>query len=349
MTQSSSAAQATIHPASGIRYRPAADDSVLPGHLLQHGHGALAYSLVADPAVEGFVTPYGTVLYGKVDTPLGERTLVAGDPLASPAAMPHAIRAFLRRHPRAGFWQISRSTANVLERLGFAVAHLGVEMRVPLTRWSPSGRDQQNLRTALNRARREGLQVVEGRCDDLGVHALMRLSAEWKKTKTLRNRELAFFARPVVYADEPGVRKFFAVRDGEPRAMVVFDPVYRERTCIGYVANILRQDPRESPGLCDAVILHAATVFKREGKEQLNLGMLPFCPPAEGDDSPRGSFASRLIVDANWRALNFLFNNQGIAFHKRRWRGEEVNVYYAGRRFAAVHDFLGAAKVTGLL
>jgi phosphatidylglycerol lysyltransferase len=347
MTESGATQLVTLPPQSGVR--TTADPGALPGDLLRYGYGALAYSCVADPSVESFQTPYGTVLYGKIDTPFGERTLVAGDPLAAPGALPHAIRAFLRRHPGASFFQVTRPVAEVVRRFGYRVTHLGLEMRVPLRMWSPSGRDQQNLRTALNRARREGLEVIEARSDDFGAHALMRLSAAWKKTKTLRNRELAFFARPAVYADEPAVRKFFAVRGGEPRAFVAFDPLFRDGRAFGYAANILRQDPREAPGLCDAVILHAARQFKSEGLEQLNLGMLPFCPPPAGHDSPRGPLVSRLIVDTNWKLLNHLFNHRGIAFHKRRWRGEEEPVYYAGKPFAAVKDFLGAARITGLL
>ena len=347
MTQPSATEPLTLPPSSGVRCTT--DPGALPRDLLRHGHGALAYSRVADPEVLAFESPYGTVLYGKVDTPFGERTLVAGDPLAAPGALPHAIRAFLRRHRGASFFQITRPTADALRRFGYRATHLGLEMRVPLRIWSASGRDQQNLRTALNRARREGLEIIEGRCEDFGAHALMRLSAAWKKTKTLQSRDLAFFARPAVYADEPAVRKFFAVRGGEARAFVAFDPLFRDGRAFGYAANILRQDPREAPGLCDAVILYAAQQFKREGLEQLNLGMLPFCPPPPGDDSPRGPLLSRLIVDTNWKLLNHLFNHRGIAFHKRRWRGEEVPVYYAGKPLTAVKDFLGAAKITGLL
>jgi lysylphosphatidylglycerol synthetase-like protein (DUF2156 family) len=347
MTQARGIELVTSPPSSGVR--TTADPGALPVHLLRHGHGALAYSSVADPSVQSFESPYGTVLYGKIATPFGERTLVAGDPLAAPGALPHAIREFLRRHPGASFFQVTRPTADALRRFGYRKAHLGLEMRIPLRAWSASGRDQQNLRTALNRAHREGLEIMEARCEDFGAHALMRLSAAWMKTKTLRSRDLAFFARPAVYADEPAVRKFFAVRSGEPRAFVAFDPLFRDGRAFGYVANILRQDPREAPGLCDAVILHAAVQFKKEGLEQLNLGMLPFCPAPPGDDSARGPLLSRLIVETNWKLLNHLFNHRGIAFHKRRWRGEEVPVYYAGKPFAAVGDFVGAARITGLL
>lgn len=321
--------------------------SELPSDLLRHGRTSLAYSLVADPVVQGFSCPYGTILYGTVATPFGMRTVVAGDPLCAPRALPHVLRAFLKARSGVGFWQINRATADALRVLGYRTTHFAMEMSVPLHAWSLSGRDQQNLRTAANRARRDGLSIVEARCEDFSPHALLRLSAQWKTTKTLRERDLSFFARPVVYAAEPAVRKLFALRDGQPKALVVFDPLFEDGKVFGYVANILRQDPTEFPGLCDAVIVEAALMFQREGLRELNLGMLPFCPPNDGD--AHGTLPARILMDLNWKRLNFLFNYRGIAFHKRRWRGVETPLYYAGKWLAAGPDFYAAARITGVL
>jgi lysylphosphatidylglycerol synthetase-like protein (DUF2156 family) len=276
---------------------------------------------------------------------------VAGDPLCAPIALSQVLRAFLRVHSGVGFWQISRRTGDALKPFGYRTTHFAMEMSVPLSAWSLSGRDQQNLRTAANRARREGLAIVEARCEDFSPHGLMRLSAQWKTTKTLHQRDLAFFARPVVHAHEPSVRKFFALRDGVPKAMVVFDPMFDAGNVYGYVANILRQDPTEFPGLCDAVIVEAAHIFQREGVHELNLGMLPFCPPrtGEGGGAIEGTLPARLLMNLNWTHLGFLFNYEGIAFHKRRWRGVETPLYYAGKWLAAGPDFYAAARITGVL
>jgi lysylphosphatidylglycerol synthetase-like protein (DUF2156 family) len=321
----------------------------LPHDLLEHGRTAMAYSWVADPSVQAYTGATGTVLYGQVLTPFGVRTLVCGDPLCAPGAMRELLASFVRVHGHAGFFQISAGTVDALQGLGYQSTHLAVETSVPLETWTIRGRDQQNLRTARNRALREGVLILEGRCEDFGAQKLRELSRKWMRQKTLRHRELSFFARPAVYRSEPGVRKFFALQRGEPKAFVVFDPMFEAGKPFGYVANILRQDPGATPGLCDAVIVQAAQRFADEGLRQLHLGMSPFCPPRDLQTLVPGHFTSRMIVDINWKLLNPLFNYRGIAFHKRRWRANETPVFYAGKPGAAVPDFFAAARATGLL
>ena len=319
----------------------------LPRDLRAHGRSNLAYSLVADPCVHGFTSARGTVLHGRIRTLFGKRTIVAGDPLCAPHDLRPLLERFLSEHPDAGFFQIGAATAETLTALGHRVSDFGVETRVPLQRWTPSGRRKQNLRTALNRARRDGIEIVERSCEDVGVGRLRTLSRAWMETKTLTRREISFFARPIVYGDEPGVRKLFAMQRGQVKALVFFDPLYRDGRVYGHAANILRQDPHATPGLCDAILLHAALLFQREGLELLDLGMSPFRPRAAEPDAPRG--AADGIVMANWRLLNGLFNYRGIAFHKARWQGEERPVFYAGAPRQAIADFHAAARLTGVL
>ena len=132
------------------------------------------------------------------------------------------------------------------------------------------------------------------------------------------------------------------VHDGCPVACLGGAP-------FGYVAMTLRQDPAHTPGLCDAVMLHAAQQFKREGLRELSLGMSPFCPPRERAELASQALRAKLMVELNWKLLNGLFNYQGIAAHKRRWRGVERPVYYAGSPHDAVGDFFAAARLTGIL
>ncbi|MDH5671070.1 MAG: phosphatidylglycerol lysyltransferase domain-containing protein [Myxococcales bacterium] len=327
--------------------QPPGSTDALPRDLRQHGLSNLAYSLVADPSVQGFRGAQGTVLYGRIRTLFGLRTVAIGDPLCAPSDRTALLERFLCAEPGAAFFQIGAATARALRRLGHRIAHFGVETRLPLQRWSASGRRKQNLRTALNRARREGIEIVERRCEEVGVERLERLSRAWMARKTLTRREIAFFARPIVYADEPGVRKFFALQGGQVRALVFFDPLHRDGQLHGYAANILRQDPAATPGLCDAIVLHAAQLFRSEGLERLDLGMSPFRPARAEPGAPRS--AADAIVQANWKLLNGLFNHRGIAFHKARWGGEERQVFYAGKPRQAVADFQAAARLTGLL
>jgi lysylphosphatidylglycerol synthetase-like protein (DUF2156 family) len=323
--------------------------SQLPRDLLQHGRTCLAYGMVGDPAVQAFTCDAGSVLFGQVWTPVGKRTIVASDPLCAPRALPALLRAFLERYPNAAFFQITEPTTDALQAFGYERTHLALESTLQLRTWSKAGTRQQCMRTAANRALREGHQIMEASCSDLDPRRLAQLSAAWMQTKRLRHREISFFSRPFSGDDEPAVRKFFALRDGVPTAFVVFDPMFEAGEVFGYVAMTLRQDPAATPGLCDAIILHAATTFKSEGLRELHLGMSPFCPPRQPRLRYDEPAVSTLLVGANWHLLNVLFNHQGIAGHKQRWNAVETPVYYAGRKHRAFFDFFAAARITGLL
>jgi lysylphosphatidylglycerol synthetase-like protein (DUF2156 family) len=285
----------------------------------------------------------------------GKRTLICGDPLCAPQATPALLRALLAAHPHTGFFQVSEATTEPLRALGYVATQLGIETVVELADWSLRGRKRQNLRSAYNLARRDGLELVEGSCAEMGAERMMRISRDWMRGKTIRRHEIAFFARPIVFEDEPGVRKFFALRDGVPVGYVYLDPMYDDGRLFGYAANILRHDATAPSGLCDALLVQAALTLKAEGCRELHLGMSPFFRPPRQGAAPAArsawykTAAADAIVDANWRLLNGLFHYRGIAFHKRRWRASERPVYYAGRPLDAVFDFYAAARMTGVL
>jgi len=321
----------------------------LPRDLLLYGGTSLSYGLVGDPSVRTYSCEHGTIAFGEAWTPVGKRVIAASDPLCAPESLTRLLESFLRAHPKAAFFQVSRETADALAAFGYRKTHMGVETTIPLREWSPAGHKQQCFRSALNRAKREGHVIVEARCEEVGIERLKTLSAGWMLEKAQWKREISFFGRPAIYAHEPGVRKFFALRNGAPTAFVFFDPMFRLGQAFGYVAMTLRQHPAATPGLCDAVILHAALQFKAEGVEELQLGMSPFRPPRDPFATIGEPAWATMFVTANWTLLDGLFNHQGIAGHKRRWNGIEKPVYYAGTRNRSFFDFVAAARLTGLL
>lgn len=323
--------------------------SRLPRDLLLYGGTALSYGLVGDPSVRAYRCEHGTIAYGKVWTPAGTRVIAASDPLAAPEKLSPLLESFLRAYPKAAFFQVSRTTADALAPFGYRRTYMGVETTVPLAEWSPAGHKQQCFRTALNRSKREGHEIVESRCEDVGVERLEVLSEAWMQGQAQWKREIRFFGRPAIYAHEPGVRKFFALKNGAPTAFVVFDPMFRQGRVFGYVAMTLRQHPAATPGLCDAVILHAALEFQKEGIEELQLGMSPFRPSRDPFETVGEPPWATMFVAANWSLLDGLFDHQGIAGHKRRWKGVEKPVYYAGAKGRSFFDFVAAARLTGLL
>jgi hypothetical protein len=157
---------------------------------------------------------------------------------AGGAARYHAELIARFTHPDAAFCQISRPLADLLASQGFRINEMGPDARLDLASYDFSGRDKQNLRTAVNRAAKDGYHVRECALTSLDIADVRVLSDDWRESRIGRNHEISFLNRPFVPADEPDVRKFFLFdRDDRLMALGGFDPIYRAGAVIGYIAQ----------------------------------------------------------------------------------------------------------------
>src|SRR5580658_10171159 len=89
-------------------------------------------------------------------------------------------------------------------------------------------------------------------------------------TRTIGSREISFLNRPIVYADEPDVRKFYTFdRSGKLLAFAFFDPIYEDGQIIGYLTAIRRRLPESDPLINYWITLRAIETFRREGRKWL--------------------------------------------------------------------------------
>jgi hypothetical protein len=217
----------------------------------------------------------------------------------------------------------------------------------------------ERLRTTRNRCRREGISVDEVCLSEIDPSILIDISRDWLTTKRVGS-ELQFLARPLAgrpisennlpeahdftLQDDDGVRLFVA-RSAlkEPIGFVVFDPIFRYGHIDSYAASILRcrrmyRADAESPapvrvpsGLIDVIILEAAERFQDEGIRSISLGLMPFAPRAGNDW--REHHTNRLtayLFDLLYSFGSPLFNFRSLTWHKKRYRGREEPVYFAG-------------------
>ena len=87
---------------------------------------------------------------------------VLGDPVAPPALVEPLLRAFLAKHRRACFWQISRTTAETLQRLGLWINEMGVDTRIELSDYDFTGKLKERFRHATNWFEKHRYFVCEG-------------------------------------------------------------------------------------------------------------------------------------------------------------------------------------------
>ena len=258
-------------------------------------------------------------------------TSVLADPVGPMAGHEPLLREFLKRFRKPCFWQIARTTAEILQRLGFWINELGWDTRIELAGYDFAGKKKERLRHATNWLSKHDFVVREGTfAKDFDVEEIRALSQTWQATRRTK-RTVRFLNRPIVFADEPEVRKFFLVSPaGRPTAFAFFDPIFCDGKVIGYSPAVKRRLP-DAPLRAEEGIMKAAIEqFQQEGVQRVMLGLSPLAGIEDRE------FRANRLTHFSWsRGMNawwlnrFFYNLRGHADFKRRFEGIEEQTYYA--------------------
>lgn len=295
--------------------------------MREYGDFSLAYATAVQAGLKYFGDHRGYLAY---DERLGY-TFVLGDPVAAPQDRAHLVQQFLREHRRVAFCQISAATAKLVRDCQFYINEMGIESVIELPNYNFRGQEKQWLRTADAWTSRRGYVTREESTQQVGRESIEAVSAAWRATRTVKRKEVRFLNRPFVMNDEPGTRRFFFFDPADRLlAFVFFDPIYRFGELIGYVACSKRRHP-DAPSYAEqAIMKHAIEVFQREGCQELRLGLSPLAEIEDREFSASwfAHCAFRFAFASRW-VNRFIYNVQGHAEYKRRFRGRAEKVYFA--------------------
>lgn len=315
--------------------------------LRQHGSFSMAYSTAVQPRLRHFGDERGFIAYRQR---FGQ-TIALGDPVASPADAPDLLRRFIQHVGRPTFCQVSPATANRLAPLGYRFSQMGVDTSLDLTTYQFAGKSKEWLRYASNWVGRRGYAVQELSFSELAADQVEALSEAWRKTRTIKRKEVRFLNRPIVLADEPDVRKFYLVDPaGQIQALVFLDPIYRDGGIAGYVTAFKRRHPNAPQYAEQALMKGIIERLQDEGIPQLKLGLSPLAF-IECDSLPTNGL-TRFFFQRCYRSKivnRYFYHLQGHAHYKRRFRGVEEKSYFAspgridGLRMAALIGLCGIA------
>jgi lysylphosphatidylglycerol synthetase-like protein (DUF2156 family) len=314
--------------------------------LREYGNFALAYSATFQPGLDYFGNEEGFLAYKQV----GRTAFVLSDPLAPIGASEGLIRSFVSEKSDVCFWQASRPTAKILEKIGFCVNEMGTETRIELSGYDFDGPRKRNFRRALNRAAGCSYTIAEHPVTSLDREELQTVSERWRQTREVRDREMTFLTRPAILEDEVDVRKFFAFDHKRSlQAFAFFDPIYTGGEVVGYLCSAKRRLP-EADTLVGYAILHRAIrTFQGEGRVILSLGLSPLCGIQDRD------LSSNRLVSYGFRAVyrSRLFNAliyplQGFAAHKGAFCGSTEQTYCAFKRGLALSQLIKMPRACNL-
>ena len=262
---------------------------------------------------------------------VGGTAMVLGDPVAPADYHADLVSAFVNEFQDVVFCQTSHSLAKLLASWKFKVNEFGLERRIDLTTFTTVGKANTEWRNATNRMAAQGVVIRECPFGSIDPGTIDELSAQWRRTRTFKNRELGFIARPLVTDYEPDVRRFFAFdSSGSLVAIALYDPVYENGHIVAYVAQTKRYLPDFDPRINLAILRRAIETFQKEGVAGLYLGLAPFAE-VQDQEFEKDWLVKRAFIYVYRNKLfnRYVFALQNHAYHKRKYGGKAEQTYFA--------------------
>ncbi|MCM2371549.1 bifunctional lysylphosphatidylglycerol flippase/synthetase MprF [Aporhodopirellula aestuarii] len=239
--------------------------------------------------------------------------------------------------------QVRASQVELFTSRGFTVNQMGSTYAVKLEAYSFSGKKKMQLRNKINRAKKDGLRVVElGKdvpADQDWRAQLDAISQSWLSEK--RKPELDFMVGDLE-GDLLDQRRIFLVMDAEERpvAFISYVPV-RGKEQPGYLHDLTRKiadAPVGAMELCNATAIER---FQAEGVSYLHFGFTPFVV----DDEAEGLACGWLHRAIHWLRKNGArwYPTDSQVAYKTKWGTDWIEREYIAVRsvsFRAAFDLM---------
>ncbi len=215
--------------------------------------------------------------------------VVLGDPVGPPARLRSAAAAFVAYADAHGwnavFFAATDEQRGVYESLGFRLVQIGEDAVIPLGSLEFRGKRWQDVRTAFNRAQREGVRfemhaggsvppALRARLDEVG--------SEWSAGKDLP--EIGFTLGSTADVDDPDVEVVLAVgAEDTVQAFATWLPVYSRN---GWTIDVMRRGATTMPGVMEYLIASSLLTFRDRGYATASLGVAPLADVDRDEDAP---------------------------------------------------------------
>ena len=295
-----------------------------------HGAGTLGWMLTWE-GNEAWVNEAGTA--GFSYRPSRDVALTVGDPAADDTDVAQAVREFAGFATDAGLipalYSVHAPAMEAARAMGWTILQVAEEAVLDLPDLAFRGKAYQDVRTALNHARKEGIEAVwttfrdcpAGRRDQIRA-----ISQAWASDKPLP--EMGFTLGGLAELDDSETRLLLAVdADGTVQGVTSWLPVYRDGRIIGLTLDFMRRREGGFRPVMEFLIGRAAQDAQAEGLEILSLSGAPLSrsAPADGGSSSRFDPLLNLLASVLEPAYGF----GSLHAYKRKFKPRSVPMYLA--------------------
>ncbi|AZA11374.1 phosphatidylglycerol lysyltransferase domain-containing protein [Corynebacterium gerontici] len=288
--------------------------------------GAVAYQVR-----KGIAVTVGEPVCGPLPA-LEESEEAHGHELA-PAPEQHRLqlaRAFALFAHQQG-WQVAwysvrEEFALELDADGFKRLHVAEESIMNCENTEFKGKKFQNIRTARNRAGKEGVSTVWGSWEEIGPELQRKveeLSEAWVAEKALP--EMGFTLGTLEELRVEGTMLLLAVDDeGTLHGVTSWLPVYEQGHLVGFTLDFMRRNARGFRPVIEFLLAEATVRAKEAGCSWISLSGAPLAPSKQAGDS---TDALGQLLNLVGEMIEPLYGFRSLAFSKNKFHPEHQGWY----------------------
>ena len=225
------------------------------------------------------------------------------------------------------FYSVHKPQRDLLAARGWSTLTVGTEMVVTPSLWQTKGKKWQDIRTAINKAKRDNITDVLTTFNDASWDVqsqIVDISEQWAELKALP--EMKFTLGGLDELRDPRMAILYAVDDqGKVLAVTSWMPTYRQGQVIGWTLDFMRHRTDSPNGIMEFLIARMAERLRDQGTaEFMSLSAAPLAGMDGGED--RTAFlqhALHLVADLMEPAYGF----RSLFFFKKKFQPSEHPVY----------------------
>ncbi|SDD45178.1 bifunctional lysylphosphatidylglycerol flippase/synthetase MprF [Rhodococcus tukisamuensis] len=283
---------------------------------------------------------------------IGGVALTTGDPVGPRERLPAYVTDFAEFAAAQGwtpcFYSVTGELRAVTDSMGWGGFQVAEETVLRLNGLAFTGKRFQDVRTALNRAKKSGVHAewIEYPHAPLALtDQVNAISEEWVADKGMP--EMGFTLGGVEQIDDPQVRCLIAVdADRTVHGVTSWMPVYRDGRVVGWTLDFMRRRAEGFRPAMEFLIASAALLLAEEGAEFVSLSGAPLAKvdapdtddvdetggadeAAEEERRERGALGAVMdrVLDVLGRTLEPVYGFRSLLAFKSKFQPEYVPMY----------------------
>lgn len=260
--------------------------------------------------------------------------LTVTGPFGDPSEYRDDLRAFARFCTRNSwtpvFYSVHAEQRDELLSLGWESLDVGTEMVVDPNAWQTRGKKWQDVRTAINKAKRDGITDVLTTFHEapFSVQAQIReISTQWAGEKALP--EMGFTLGGVDELIDPRVQLLYAVDEsGKVLGVTSWMPTYRDGKVIGWTLDFMRHRTDSVNGIMEFLIARMAERLRDEGDvEFMSLSAAPLAGMGDDLEGSEESAVLRHVLQMVADIMEPAYGFRSLFRFKLKFHPNEAKVY----------------------